>query len=69
MLAPWTHYRAKVAALSRDRRPDDPELIEARGNLRAAMLHRQVAQALTADPPLTDDARQDLAELLTGGVA
>lgn len=69
-MSTWTHYRAKVAALSRDRRPDDPELLEARCNLRAAILHRQVVRALTDYPPLTVSDRQDLAELLlTGGAA
>jgi hypothetical protein len=32
----WTHHRARVAALSRDRAPDDPELLAARRDLAAA---------------------------------
>ncbi len=66
MLSTWTHYRAKVASLSRDRRPDDPELIQARHDLRAALLQRQVSDAL---PQLSDEVRRDLADLLVGGDA
>ncbi len=64
MLSTWTHYRAKVASLSRDRRPDDPELVQARIDLRAAVLQRQVSDAL---PQLSAEVRRDLADLLTGG--
>jgi hypothetical protein len=32
----WTHHRARVAALSRDRAPDDPELLAARRALTEA---------------------------------
>lgn len=65
----WTHYRAQVAALSRDRAPDDPELIEARRNLRAVRLADHVEKALADDPPLTTDQRLSIARLLTGAVS
>lgn len=64
MLSTWTHYRAKVASLSRDRRPDDPELIQARRDLRAALLQREVTAAL---PQLSAEVRRDLADMLVGG--
>ena len=35
-MSSWTHHRARVAALSRDRAPDDPELLAARRDLAQA---------------------------------
>jgi len=35
-LKPWTYYRARIAALSRDRAADDPELVQARADLAEA---------------------------------
>ena len=49
----WTQDRAKVAALSRSLPADDPELIEARRNLKAAKLEDHIAAAVAAFPPLT----------------
>lgn len=65
----WTHYRAQLAALSRDRAADDPELIAARRNLRAARLRDHVVKALTDAPPLSDEQRVSIARLLTSPAA
>ena len=61
------HHRARTAALSRSRNPDDPELIEARRNLRAESLAEHVERALSDAPPLTDAQRHRIARLLIGG--
>lgn len=65
----WTHERAKVAGLSRDRSPDDPELIAARRNLRAERLSERIAscaaEAAAAAPELTPDQRQRLSALFS----
>lgn len=66
-MSTWTHERARIASLSRSRKPDDPELIEARRNLRAFRLADHVAKALEGAPPLTDEQRQSIARLLMGG--
>jgi hypothetical protein len=64
-MSTWTHYRAQVATLSRSRSADDPDLIEARRNLRAARLQDHVEKALADAPPLTDQQRERIARLLT----
>lgn len=68
-MSSWTHERARVASLSRDRAHDDPELIEARRNLRAERLAARIAEyaadvAATA-PELTDEQRARIAVLLS----
>ncbi len=60
----WTHHRARVAALSRDRAVNDPDLLEARRDLRAARLEEYIARTVAAAPPLTDEQRSRLALLL-----
>jgi hypothetical protein len=60
----WTHHRARVAALSRDRAPDDPELLAARRDLAEARLAARIDQA----GDLLDPAgRARLAERLLAG--
>lgn len=66
---PVAHYRAKVASLSRDRLPDDPVFIEAKRNLRAEILAERVGKALAEGPPLTDEQRRRIANLLIPGGA
>lgn len=63
------HHRARIAGLSRDRAPDDPELVDARRDLRAQKLADHIARAVSEAPPLTDEQRARLAGLLTGGAA
>jgi hypothetical protein len=63
----WTSYRAEYASLTRSRRPDDPELLEARRNLRAAKLADHIVKVVAEAPPLTQEQRDRLAVLLRGG--
>ncbi len=60
----WTHHRARVAALTRDRAPDDPELVDARRSLAAAHLEDYIAKTLAAAPPLTAAQRARLRNVL-----
>jgi len=62
----WTQDRARVASLSRSRTPDDPDLIAARRNLRAARLEDYIRRTVEAAPPLTAEQRDRLAILLRG---
>lgn len=65
-MANWTSPRARVASLSRDRSPDDPVLIAARRDLRAARLEDYVARVVAEAPPLTEAQRDRIAALLRG---
>ncbi|MDP9982940.1 hypothetical protein J2W14_002342 [Pseudarthrobacter oxydans] len=60
----WTHERARVAALSRDRKPDDPELQGARQRLKAARLEDHVRKTVAAWPPLDQSQLDAIAVLL-----
>lgn len=60
----WTNERGRVAALSRSRTPDDPDLIAARRNLRAERLADYITRVVDAAPPLTAEQRDRLALLL-----
>jgi hypothetical protein len=62
----WTTERARVASLSRSRQPDDPDLLNARRNLRAERLADHIAETVAAWPPLTAAQRDKLALLLRG---
>jgi hypothetical protein len=72
-MSSWTHQRARVASLSRSRPATDPDLVEARRELRAAHLEEYITRQLAAAPPLSDEVRQRLALLLqpptSGGAA
>ncbi len=63
------HERGRVAALSRSRTADDPELVTARINLRAEMLTRHVAKVVAQAPPLTPEQRDRIAALLRSGAS
>ena len=67
--SPTFTYRAKVAGLSRDRASDDPELVDARRDLRAAKLEAHVQKVLADAPPLTPEQRDRIATLLQVGVS
>lgn len=58
------HERARVAALSRSRTTDDPELVNARRNLAAERLAAYIKRTVDEAPPLTDEQRTRLALLL-----
>lgn len=68
-MSTWTSERAKLASLSRSRKPDDPDLTEARRNLRALRLEEHVREILAKAPPLTDEQRDRIAGLLRAGAA
>lgn len=59
--------RARVAALTRSRTTDDPELVTARRDLAAERLASYIRTTVDAAPPLTNEQRQRLANLLGGG--
>ena len=65
----WTHERARIAGLSRDRAPDDPELVEARRNLKTERLADYIERVVDAAPPLTGGQRERLVTLLRSGVS
>lgn len=60
----WTHERARVASLTRSRTPDDPELVDARRNMRAARAEDYIKRLVDSAPPLNDEQRDRLALLL-----
>ncbi|USQ78298.1 hypothetical protein NF556_11600 [Ornithinimicrobium faecis] len=60
----WTHHRARVAALARDREPNDPDLLAARRDLAAERLADHVAHVLAQAPPLTDAQLQRVTAIL-----
>lgn len=63
------HFRGKIAALSRSRGPDDPDLLAARHGLRVAKLAEHVARVLAEQPPLTPEEIERVASVLRGGEA
>ena len=63
----WTSERARVASLSRSRTADDPALLDARRDLRAARAEEYVRQLVESAPPLTSEQRDRLAVLLRPG--
>ncbi|RNB46546.1 hypothetical protein EDM22_13810 [Agromyces tardus] len=63
----WTAERARVASLSRSRTHDDPDLVEARRNLKAERLADHVARVVAEAPPLSPEQRARIAALLRGG--
>ena len=63
----WTKHRAEVAALSRSRSADDPDLINARRNMRAELLADHVAKVVAQAPPLSAAQRDRISVLLRGG--
>jgi hypothetical protein len=56
--------RARVAALSRHRTTDDPELSSARADLLAAGAEDYIRKLVDSAPPLTPEMRSRLAVLL-----
>jgi hypothetical protein len=63
----WTHERAKIAALTRRRPPDHPDVVEARRSLRAERLAAKITETVAGWPPLTEQQKASLAILLLGG--
>ncbi len=59
--------RGRHNALKRYRSPDDPELVDARGQLKAEHLAAYIKKTVDAAPPLTSEQLARLALLLRGG--
>lgn len=69
MADPVLSARSRVANLHRRRACDPAQLAQAKRELTALNLERAIQRALDAAPPLTDEARSRLAQLLTSGGA
>lgn len=63
----WTQDRARVAALSRSRPVNDPDLVHARQSLRANRLEAYVARVVAEAPALTPEQLDRVAVLLRPG--
>lgn len=63
-MSTWTSERARYASLTRSRSADDPDLLDARRNLRALKLEEYIKEQVAAAPPLTEAQRDRLAVLL-----
>lgn len=59
-----THNRARVAALTRSRTPDDPELLDARRELVTEQLEAHIARQVAKAPPLTAEQKARLASIV-----
>lgn len=68
-MSSWTSERAKIAALTRSRSADDPELVAARQRLKALRLAEHIKKAVATAPPLTAEQTTRLARLLSGDAA
>ena len=66
-MSSWTHERARIAALTRSRSADDPDLVNARRNLKAERLADYITRVVDTMPPLTPAQRDRLALLLRPG--
>lgn len=62
----WAGPRGRVGALSRYRTDDDPDLLDARRDLRAARLAAYIEKTVDEAPPLSSEQRDTLALLLRG---
>jgi len=66
MSLPTLQHRGRVAALSRSRASDDPELVCARRDLAASKIADYIRRTVDAAPPLLPEQRDRLAILLRG---
>jgi hypothetical protein len=60
----WTHARSALALTIQKYGKDSPQADEARANFKACRLGYHIEKILDEAPPLTDDQRTKLAELL-----
>jgi hypothetical protein len=67
----WQTERGRIAGLSRDRDPNDPELLDAKRKMRELRWTERVEKLVAEAPPLTDEQRVRIAALLinAGGAA
>jgi hypothetical protein len=68
----WTHARSALALTIQKYGRDSPQAVEARANFKARRLGHYIEETLASAPPLSDEQRNALAELLrpvrvTGG--
>jgi hypothetical protein len=63
----WTTDRARVAALTRSRTSDDPDLLAARRDLKAQRLEDHIREVVESAPPLSAEQRCRLSLILRGG--
>ena len=61
------HVRGVIAGLSRDRAPDDPDLVAARQRCRELKLANYISALVDQAPPLNIEQRGRLAQLLLSG--
>lgn len=67
MSSPVLTARGRLNALQRHRPADDPDLVNARRDLRAESLAAHIAKVVDEAPPLTTEQRDRLAVMLRGG--
>lgn len=67
MSALTRQHRGRVAALSRSRSIDDPDLLAARRDLAEASIAEHIAKVIAKSPPLTVEQRDRIAAILLGG--
>jgi hypothetical protein len=60
----WKSERARIASLTRSRDPNDPDLINARRNLKAIRLEEHVLSKVSTAPFLTMGQLETIAKLL-----
>lgn len=62
----WRSERARIAGMTArpKRGPNDPELIEARRNMRALKLEDDIRKVLAGEPALSVEQRQRIAEVV-----
>jgi hypothetical protein len=65
----WKQKRARLARLSQDFPPDDPQVVETRWDLMAQRLEEHVREVVAKAPPLTPEQRDRIAAILRGGAA
>jgi hypothetical protein len=63
------HHRARIAALSRDRKPDDPELIAARRDFAYERLFDHINKVVDSAPPASPDQLARIAAVLKAGAS
>ena len=68
-MSSWTTHRAKIASLSRSRPADDPEIVAARQDLKAARLEDQIRATVDSVPSLRPEQIDHLAGLIRSGGA
>jgi hypothetical protein len=61
----YLQARGRYASLSRDREPNDPELVAAQRTMQEIALVNAIEKALAKAPPMTDELRARIIGLLS----